>query len=643
MSITITKYLGNGTINEFDLPDLIDGTVTVYVNEVLTLDYNIIDNKFIRFNIAPTGTIKILTETTDEGYSEPISPKTQDALDTKQDLLINQTNIKSINGNTILGSGDLPITVGSGGFAANLYFTELTSSLNGSYKQLSYVPDGTETIKTIICNNGETAGETYLFDLPIDTTIIDAGKYLANIYCSTDSNVGETRLRLEIFMRETNGTENTLFSMTSQELTNVLGYVEFENTQSLFNVSTTASYGIRVFANTTSNSDITVSYYVGDGNSSYTNTPLATRHSQLRNRDADNSHPISAITGLQDALDAAGGGGLDPAGDTMTGDLNMTDSAINFNNTNLHNSINLTAEGTFNRNTYTAYRDNALLNLEQYYGARGTQASPSSLSNGDRIQETYFRGYHTSGYSLAKFSAFVDGNPVTNRTPIGFKWTTVDDTGTSHENIMSNKGYLGIGGITNPNASIHINNDGDQSFTGTPAIHIENLTGGANNFANVLLETDSGTAFVGKNSGVDSFGGSTGGMVLGTADSEDVNIISNLNTVMRFTPNGDINTFSPNGSGKTTMKQSNTISVSTTETLIISAGNGGLVAVFGESGGNQFYDLVFFTSYGTTPTVLSSQTIVGSPVARTYTSNGGLNLTMASDTYNVVGRGIMLF
>ena len=33
-------------------------------------------------------------------------------------------------------------------------------------------------------------------------------------------------------------------------------------------------------------------------------------HSLLRNRDLDDQHPISAITGLQDALDAAASSGL---------------------------------------------------------------------------------------------------------------------------------------------------------------------------------------------------------------------------------------------------------------------------------------------------------------------------------------------
>jgi hypothetical protein len=45
--------------------------------------------------------------------SKPISTATQTALNNKQDTLVSTTNIKSINGNSLLGSGNLTIT-GSG-------------------------------------------------------------------------------------------------------------------------------------------------------------------------------------------------------------------------------------------------------------------------------------------------------------------------------------------------------------------------------------------------------------------------------------------------------------------------------------------------------------------------------------------------
>lgn len=223
-------------------------------------------------------------------------------LATKQDTLVNQTNIKSVNGSTLLGSGDLTIAAGSGGFAAALYFSDSTSTVEPTYKTLSYTPDLLSTIETIVCVNGETAGSTYLFELPIETTTIDAGKWLANLYCQVDSDNGDTRIRYEGFMKAPGGAETTLFTATSPELTTELKYVDFEITEPVKTVDPSSRYGIRLFANTTSNSARTVSITIGDGFASYTNTPLATRHDQLRDRDRVDSHPISAITNLESEL-----------------------------------------------------------------------------------------------------------------------------------------------------------------------------------------------------------------------------------------------------------------------------------------------------------------------------------------------------
>lgn len=223
----------------------------------------------------------------------------------RQEVLVSGTNIKTINGDSVLGSGDLAITVGSGGFAAPLYFSDSTSTIEPLYKTLSYTPDELATSSTIVCNSGETAGQVYLFELPIDTTVIDAGRWTANFFASVDSTNGETFLRYEAFMKEDGtGTETTLFSSTSQALGTSPKRVEFETTQTVFNVIPTARYGVRVFASTTSNNDRTVTYVVGDGNASYTNTPLATRHNQLRARDDLDSHPIEAITSLRSELDS---------------------------------------------------------------------------------------------------------------------------------------------------------------------------------------------------------------------------------------------------------------------------------------------------------------------------------------------------
>jgi hypothetical protein len=87
----------------------------------------------------------------------------------------------------------------------------------------------------------------------------------------------------------------------------------------------------------------------------------------------------------------------------------------------------------------------------------------------------------------------------------------------------------------------------------------------------------------------------------------------------------------------TTITSKYTATVSTSATTISSFASdyGQMVIVSGNSGGNIFSDLLFScTTAG--PTVLSSKTISGAPVARTYTMSAqNLRLAMASGTYEV--------
>lgn len=46
--------------------------------------------------------------------NKPISTATQTALDAKQNTLISGTNIKTVNGNSLLGSGNVAISGGGG-------------------------------------------------------------------------------------------------------------------------------------------------------------------------------------------------------------------------------------------------------------------------------------------------------------------------------------------------------------------------------------------------------------------------------------------------------------------------------------------------------------------------------------------------
>lgn len=183
------------------------------------------------------------------------------------------------------------IVVGSGGFAANLYASNNVSTVEGTYLQLSYSNDSTGASKTITANNGETLGQVYLFENVIGTTSIDPGNWTLHFHAHVDIAVEDTYLRFEVFAREADGTENTLFSATSDEISALaLTEYEFEIYQEAIAVNATDRLGVRVYANTTRIGAVTVTYTIGDGTPSYFNTPLALRHSQLRDLNGDTSY-----------------------------------------------------------------------------------------------------------------------------------------------------------------------------------------------------------------------------------------------------------------------------------------------------------------------------------------------------------------
>ena len=228
-----------------------------------------------------------------------------DLLDEKQDTLVNQTNIKSINGETLLGSGDLNVSAGSGGYAANVYLTTIVSTTVPAYSQISYTPEPAETILDTIVNSNEVLVEDYIFDGDVLTDIMPAGEWGFHFhrYVSNAGNV--STLRFEVFSRAAGGTETVLFSATSKHISDLVSTLDvILITQPAFNINATDRIGIKVYAATTRNSDTTISLVVGDGFAMYFTTPLELRHNQLRARDTADAHPISAITSLQAELDS---------------------------------------------------------------------------------------------------------------------------------------------------------------------------------------------------------------------------------------------------------------------------------------------------------------------------------------------------
>lgn len=121
--------------------------------------------------------------------------------------------------------------------------------------------------------------------------------------------------------------------------------------------------------------------------------------------------------------------------------------------------------------------------------------------------------------------------------------------------------------------------------------------------------------------------GRSGGQTLngGTAANDDL--------ILRSTSNATKGTINLD-SILTESKTNTSVSTSATNILTTARDYGSIAIVAGNSAGNIFGDLVFFTT--STAVALASQTVSGAPAARTYTVSAGiLRLAMASGTYDV--------
>jgi hypothetical protein len=194
---------------------------------------------------------------------------------------------------------------GGGGFIANIYLRTDDSDV-ASYQRISYENETSETELSVTLNSadGLVLARTYLYDDPLETTLLDAGVYIANYRAKVSNSNGNTCLIFKAFVRKIDDSEITLFTLTNCEINNTTyETIRSENNQSSFEVEATDRFGVRIYVETTQTSNVTVNTIVGGEQASYFSTPIALRHNLLRNRNAEDAHPQSAITGLVAALD----------------------------------------------------------------------------------------------------------------------------------------------------------------------------------------------------------------------------------------------------------------------------------------------------------------------------------------------------
>jgi len=205
----------------------------------------------------------------------------------KQDALISGTNIRTVNGNSVLGSGDIQISSGGGGGGVNVYLSNTASSVSG-YNTSTLMLDASETSKTITTSvNGTIAwGEKYLYTSPVATTLLPSGFWSLHLFGSINSNTGVTQVVFRIF-KYNGSTETTLYTITGYETNQTSdGEIIVESGVLESAVLSTDYIGFQIGV-VTNSTPKTLTYTLGDGHATYTTNPLPLRHSALRDKNGE--------------------------------------------------------------------------------------------------------------------------------------------------------------------------------------------------------------------------------------------------------------------------------------------------------------------------------------------------------------------
>lgn len=194
---------GNILINSVDVDSALSATSENPVqNKVITNKVNTIEQSIS--NLSNTIPTKVSDLTNDSGYitnAALTDLATKEEVSAKQDTLVSGTNIKTINGNSILGAGNIEIQGGGGGglpsFGMSLYGTTITMTEGtianffnaikagkGNYR--AYITKG----NWLFTNNGQalTSGDEYFVRFDSVTPIKDKGKE-NSYYASNESLV----------------------------------------------------------------------------------------------------------------------------------------------------------------------------------------------------------------------------------------------------------------------------------------------------------------------------------------------------------------------------------------------------------------------------------------------------------------------
>ena len=174
-------------------------------------------------------------------------------------------------------------TVVNGGHGKDFFYVEAASDISG-YSQLDKVPDtGIEIDEAVVVNNNSVLMNEYA-SAALGGTKIDAGIWSFDIWAYVDPSSSTSSVEIEIYKRDSGGTETLLFTVNSGALSTTIGSEPkvVITTQPEFAISSTDRMVAKVYGKNTSANNRTVHFHHGGTNHySHFNTPLITRHNDL--------------------------------------------------------------------------------------------------------------------------------------------------------------------------------------------------------------------------------------------------------------------------------------------------------------------------------------------------------------------------
>jgi len=254
-----------------------DGTVGVYqfsyISDLTQPVQQQIDARQMRDSNAIDGNIAIMNE---DGTAYGSSKKFNDNGLATDDIW----SASKVNDMIIQAMNQLPVGASSG---ITYYLTNTASGIN-DYDIMQKTPDTIgEVEESVIVNNNQSLIDTYISDLAIGKTSIEAGIWNFNLWGSVSSTANVSNFIVEVYTRSSGGTETLLFSAESVDINSTTyALVTIETVKSAFTVNQTDKLLIKIYGKTTRTLNTTIKlYHSGTLHYSHFHIPLVIEHNDL--------------------------------------------------------------------------------------------------------------------------------------------------------------------------------------------------------------------------------------------------------------------------------------------------------------------------------------------------------------------------